>query len=178
MQVAITCQSPEADMSARDHAPSFTTSFTVDRSPLEVFAAVSDVRAWWLEQIEGDPTQVGAEFGFSVPGVHRSRLQVTELDPGERVVWRVLENSMSFVQDQSEWVGTDIRFDLAAVDGGTAVRFTHVGLTPEDQCYDVCSHAWAMYLEGSLRRLLTTGQGSPSSNPDEERLQEAPADPG
>lgn len=162
-------------MSAQSHAPSFTTSFTVDRSPQEVSAAVIDVRAWWLEQIEGDPTAVGNEFGFSVPGVHRSRLRVTELVPGERVVWRVLDNHMSFVEDQSEWIGTDIRFDLTPVDSGTEVRFAHVGLSAEDQCFDVCSSAWTMYVDGSLRRLITTGQGSPSSNPGEERLQEAPA---
>jgi hypothetical protein len=152
-------------------AQGYTTSFVVDRSPREVSDAVTDVRAWWLEQIEGDPTEVGNEFGFSVPGVHRSRLRVTELVPGERVVWRVVDNHMDFVEDQSEWIDTEIRFDLTAVDGGTELRFTHVGLGPADECYGVCSNAWGMYVNGSLRRLVTTGRGAPGSNPDEERLQ-------
>ena len=153
-------------------AQSHTSSFTVDRSPREVSDAVTDVRAWWLQQIEGDPTAVGNEFGFTVPGVHRSRMRVTELVPGERVVWRVLDNHMSFVEDQSEWIGTEIRFDIERVGGATELRFTHVGLSPADQCYDVCSNAWASYIGGSLRRLVTTGEGAPSSNPDEERLAE------
>jgi hypothetical protein len=159
-------------MSDQSRTPSFATSFSVDRPAGEVFAAVNDVRSWWLEQIEGDPAEVGDEFGFTVEGVHRCLLRVTELVPGERVVWRVVDNHMTFVEDQSEWIGTEIRFDIERVGGATELRFTHVGLSPADQCYDVCSNAWASYIGGSLRRLVTTGEGAPSSNPDEERLAE------
>ena len=38
---------------------------------------------------------------------------MTELVLGKRVVWRVLENDMSFVDDKSEWVGNEIVFDIA-----------------------------------------------------------------
>jgi uncharacterized protein YndB with AHSA1/START domain len=151
---------------------SWTTSFTVDRTPGAVYEAITDVRSWWLEQIEGDTQQVGDEFSFQVPGVHRSRLRVTELVPGERVVWRVLDNHMSFVADQSEWIGTEIRFELSAVGGATELRFTHEGLVPGYECFDVCSNAWGSYIGGSLRDLVTTGRGNPSSNPDETRLQD------
>ena len=40
----------------------YTTSFTVDRSPREAYAAVIDPRAWWSEEIKGLTDQVGAEF--------------------------------------------------------------------------------------------------------------------
>lgn len=33
-------------------------------------------------------------------------------------------------------------------------------------CYDVCSDAWGGYITGSLRDLITTGEGQP--NPSEE----------
>lgn len=31
----------------------FTASFSVDRSPEEVFVAIQNVRGWWSENIEG-----------------------------------------------------------------------------------------------------------------------------
>ena len=34
--------------------PSFSTSFTVARTPDEVFDAVTDVRGWWMTTIDGD----------------------------------------------------------------------------------------------------------------------------
>lgn len=41
--------------------------------------------------------------------------------------------------------------------------FTHEGLVPDYECYGMCSNAWGTYINGSLRRLITTGKGSPNS---------------
>lgn len=153
---------------------SFTTTFTVDRSPREVFDGINDVRAWWSQEVEGPTDVQGESFVFRVKDLHRSRIEVTELVPGERVVWTVLENYMNFVEDQTEWPGTQIRFDLSERDGGTDVRFTHVGLLPDHECYDVCSTAWSYYLRDSLPNLITEGAGRPEGQPDDALRAPAP----
>ena len=146
---------------------SYTTTFTVEQNPYDVYRAINDVRGWWEETMVGRTHEVNDEFVHWVPGVHFARIRVDELLPGKRVVWRVLDNWMSFIDDQSEWKGTQVRFDIAATDGGTEVRFTHVGLTPADECFDVCRDAWGVYVTDSLRSLIATGVGKPSTNPDE-----------
>ena len=82
-------------------------------------------------------------------------------------MWTVLENYMSFVEDQTEWVDTQIRFDLTERDGGTEVTFTHVGLLADHECYEVCSKAWTYYLTESLPNLVTTGAGRPEGEPED-----------
>lgn len=144
---------------------SFTTSFVVDRAPEHVFDAVTDVRSWWMTKIDGDTRAVSDEFSFRVPGVHYCRMRVTELVPGEKVVWQVVDNHMTFIGDQSEWMGTEIRFELTGRDGGTELRFTHDGLVPTYECFDICRNAWTFYVGDSLRSLTETGEGKPS-NPD------------
>lgn len=67
-----------------------------------------------------------------------------------------------WVSEQAEWRGTEIRFDLSEAEGGTQVRFTHVGLLQEHECFDVCANAWGGYIGGSLKKLITTGKGSPN----------------
>ena len=146
---------------------SYTTSFTVDRPAVEVFDAINDVRSWWNEDITGEADAVGAEFTHLVKDIHRARIQVTELVPGKRVAWRVLDNWMSFIQDQREWKDTEIRFDLSERDGATEVRFTHVGLVPDYECFDVCNTAWGHYIGDSLRSLIATGEGHPNASPGE-----------
>jgi hypothetical protein len=42
----------------------YTTCFTVDQSPKEVFEAINKVRGWWSEQIDGSTDTLGAEFKF------------------------------------------------------------------------------------------------------------------
>lgn len=146
---------------------SYTTTIVVDSRPDQAFNAINNARDWWETTIAGPTHQVGDEFTHWVPGVHYARIRVEELVPGQTVAWRVLDNWMSFIDDQREWKGTQIRFDIGERDGRTEVRFTHVGLVPAWACYDVCRDAWGMYVRDSLRSLIETGKGMPSSNPDE-----------
>jgi uncharacterized protein YndB with AHSA1/START domain len=139
-------------------AASFTTSFTVDQSPETVFAAIVDPRAWWSGEIDGDTRKLGDVFTYRYKDLHYSRQQVTELIPGKRVAWRVLEATLNFVEDKAEWAGTTITFDIARKGDKTDVMFTHVGLKPAVECYDTCSDAWTSLIRGSLRELIETGR--------------------
>jgi hypothetical protein len=42
----------------------YTTSFTVDQSPEEVFDSINNVRGWWSEEIDGSTDKLGAEFKY------------------------------------------------------------------------------------------------------------------
>jgi len=141
---------------------SYTTSFTVDRSPDVVFAAINNVRGWWSGEIDGDTDRLGAEFEYRYQHLHRSRQRITELVPGKKVVWHVLDAYLDFVDDKTEWKGTDIVFEIVPKGKKTEVRFTHVGLAPAIECYDMCSNAWGSYIKGSLRDLILTGTGQPN----------------
>jgi hypothetical protein len=141
---------------------SFTTSFTVDQTPDVAFAAINNVRGWWSEAIEGPTDKVGGEFDYHYQDIHRCRIRVTELVPGKKVAWLVLDNYFSFTNDETEWKDTDIVFDISRSGGRTEVRLTHHGLTPEYECYDACSQGWGTYINSSLRNLIETGKGEPN----------------
>jgi Activator of Hsp90 ATPase homolog 1-like protein len=155
-----------AQGSNQNQSPHYTLTFTVEQSPDTVFDAINNPRAWWSEAIDGITDEVGALFTYRYGDAHRTRFRITELVPGKRVVWHVLDNYFDFVSDQTEWRGTDVVFDIERKGDKTDVRFTHVGLVREFECYDVCSDAWSTYIRGSLRSLITMGQGQP--NPLEE----------
>ena len=148
-------------------AENYSAVFSVERSPQEAFAAINDVGGWWSEDVEGVTDQVGGEFVHRYKDVHRCTVRVTELVPGRKVVWRVLDNYFNFIEDQSEWKDTEVVFEISEKDGGGAeVRFTHVGLVPQYECYDVCTNAWDGYIRGSLPSFINTGKGHPNPKED------------
>ena len=140
----------------------FATTITIDRSPEEVFDAINDVRAWWSGEIEGRSDKLGAEFTYKYQDLHLSSQRITELVPGKKVVWHVLDSRLNFVKDKTEWKDTDIVFEITKKDDQTELRFTHVGLVPVFECYGDCSGAWGFYVNDSLRSLITTGRGQPN----------------
>lgn len=146
----------------------FTTSFTVDQSPEEVFAAVNNVRGWWSEEIEGETDRLGAEFRFHYKDLHRSAHKITEFVPGKRVVWHTTDSSINFVRNRSEWQDTDVVFEISRKGDKTELRFTHVGLVSALECYVDCSGGWSFYINDSLRGLITTGKGQPEKIEEEE----------
>lgn len=141
----------------------FTTTILVDQTPKEAFNAINNVRGWWSENIKGSTGKLGAEWTYRYKDIHFCKIKVTELVPGKRIVWRVLDNRFNFTEDTNEWKDTDIIFEILKKGDKTEVRFTHRGLVPEYECFDVCSNAWGSYINGSLRSLMTIGKGNPNS---------------
>ena len=139
-----------------------TLTLAVDQTPEEVFAAVTNVRGWWSQSLEGASAKVGDEFTYRYKDVHRSTHRVIEAVPGETVAWRTLDADLAFAKDRKEWVDTEVRFEIARRGDKTELRFTHVGLTPQVECFEACSRGWTYFVCESLRALITTGKGKPN----------------
>ena len=140
----------------------FTTTLLVDQTPQEAFHAINNVRGWWSEEIEGSTDKLNDEFTYHYQDVHRCKMKLIEVIPGKKVVWLVVDNYFNFTKDKSEWKGTKISFDISKKKNKTQLHFTHVGLVPEYECFDICSNAWGQYIHDSLRNLITTGKGQPN----------------
>ncbi|MEO5892521.1 MAG: SRPBCC domain-containing protein [Ferruginibacter sp.] len=142
--------------------PDFTTTILVDQPPNEVFNAINNVRGWWSEEIDGSTEKLNDEFSYHYQDVHRCKMKLVEVVPDKKVVWLVLANYFNFTEDKSEWTGTKIIFEINELDNKTQLHFTHQGLVPDYECFDICKNAWTQYLQVSLFELITTGTGKPN----------------
>lgn len=140
----------------------FSTTLVVDQTPKEAFHAINNVRGWWSEEIEGSTDKLNDEFNYHYEDLHRCKMKITELIPNEKVVWLVMDNYFNFTKDKTEWKGTKVVFEIVKRDGKTQIRFTHQGLVPQYECYEICRDAWTTYIQQSLRSLMVTGQGQPN----------------
>ena len=145
----------------------------IKASPADVYAAlatVDGVAGWWTRETTGE-SRVGGVItvrfldhgaGGQEPARERGRmeLEVTRLESGKAVGWRVTAGP-------PEWIGTEVTFTLAPADGQTLVLFGHRHWREATEFTAHCSMKWATFLL-SLKQLAETGTGRPS--PDDVKI--------
>lgn len=141
----------------------YTHSFTVAATPEAVYEAITRVTDWWTIHADGRTEAQGDAFVVRFGDVHRTKQRITEAQRGKRMVWHVTESYLPWLQDREEWKGTDIVFDIASTGNGTRLTVTHVGLTPQVECYAQCEKGWDFFIGHSLFKLITEGAGVPDT---------------
>jgi len=141
----------------------FTATILVDQTPEEAFAAINNVRGWWTGNlgVEGSTDKLNDEFTYVYEPYHYSKQKATELIPGKKVVWLVTDSQLNFIEQKDEWTNTEIVFEITPHDNQTEVKFTHIGLVPDGECYNDCSNAWGGYIKNSLFKLISEGAAAP-----------------
>lgn len=117
-------------------------------------ATVDGIRDWFSRDADLDSRAGGSgEIRFA----ERTRvikLEVEELEPPARIVWKVLSAAMP------TWANTNVEFKLDADGAGTLLHFAQRGFLEVDDFFAMSATAWASFLF-SLKQYLETGQGMP-----------------
>ncbi len=126
-----------------------------DATPDTVFDALTTVdglAGWWTDDTSGS-SGIGdvLEFRFPVGGFD---MEVVELRPAEKVVWKVVDGP-------AEWIGTIIEWDLRREGDYTIVLFRHRGWKEPVEFMYHCSSKWGTFLM-SMKSMIETGAGAPA----------------
>jgi hypothetical protein len=126
----------------------------------QIEKAISNVAAWWTENVKGSAGKLNDEFTVYF-GETFVKFRITEYVSEEIIVWTVTDCHLHWLNDKTEWTNTHIVWELSKKDGQTQVDMTHLGLRPQVECYDTCVKGWDQYVKMSLFELLNTGKGKP-----------------
>src|SRR3954447_6044029 len=133
----------------------FTAVLNLPASPDDVaaiFTSAAGVSRWW-GPTEGDGS-VGGTLTTSFGDYGLNAMRVVEVGP-TRVVWESVAPERRATAHMREWLGTRLQFDIAPADGGTQLRFQHVGLNPQLECWDECFAGWTHFM-ASIQALAET----------------------
>lgn len=110
--------------------------------------------AWWTTQVRAGDAAVGAQLEFTFRGSFAPRMEIAELDPPVRVVWKGIGG-------HDAWGETAIRFELDPAGEETVLRFWHrMGPERSEDAIAGATFIWGYYLD-SLRLFCETGTGKP-----------------
>ncbi|HEY2347953.1 MAG TPA: SRPBCC domain-containing protein, partial [Puia sp.] len=61
-------------------------------------------------------------------------------------------------KDKQEWTNTKMIFEIKVNGDKTIIDFTHKGLVPEKECYDLVEKGWTMIIKDYLYNYITNGK--------------------
>lgn len=140
----------------------YTKKLTVPVSDEKLFKSILNIPLWWSEMFEGTANAPGDRFTVRFgPSVHKTSL-VEEIIPYRRITWNVVDAYVNIpeLHDKTEWIGTKIIWEISPAETGCELKFTHMGLTPDVECYTICENGWNNFLQ-SLIAYTTSGTGTP-----------------
>jgi hypothetical protein len=138
----------------------YHATILVYSTPSEAFQGICRVGDWWTVNFSGNAEKKGDEF-FVPFGETSAQFVVTEIIPGKKIKWHVLDCNLHFLKNKKEWKGTDILWEIRALKDATEIQMTHIGLKPGIECFEDCTRGWNHYVKGSLAGLLNEGKGVP-----------------
>ncbi|MGH7532809.1 MAG: SRPBCC domain-containing protein [Gemmatimonadales bacterium] len=138
----------------------YRCEITAPVSANNAFDAIGRVSDWWAKNFEGRAQRLDDVFTVRW-GETFVTFRITAIVPNAKVVWTVTDCYLGFLQDKTEWTGTEAVWELTEKGNATTIRFAHLGLVPAIECYEACTKGWDQYVTGSLLELLTSGSGQP-----------------
>lgn len=128
-----------------------------DCSSETLFEAITQRLELWWGKTDTPVFKVSDEFKTSF-GKAFWKFKIKEFESNTNVVWECIDGQPEF---EHEWVGTTLHWLISSEGEKTKLSFTHVGLTPSFECYDVCAPTWDMFLCKSLKSFVEMGKGMP-----------------
>jgi hypothetical protein len=141
---------------------SYSQTIRTKASPDIIFDKIENVSEWWAKDFEGKSNKVGDIFTIRFEKGDTFTIKVVEIDTNKKIVWEVISANQAWVKEPTEWVGTNIVWDIITGNNVSEIHFTHIGLVPELECYGTCQVAWNYLMQKSLAELLNTGKGLPA----------------
>ena len=139
----------------------YQATIAVSQTAHEAFTAINNVSNWWTENLKGHSEKLNDVFTVDFGDNNFVTHKLIEVIPDKKVMWLVTDCYLSWFNDKTEWNDTKMSFEISTKGNSTEINFTHVGLVPEVECYDMCVKGWDQYVKGSLFKLITEGKGQP-----------------
>ena len=136
----------------------------VNASAEDAMKKISQINLWWRKDFLGSAEQMHDKF--TVPFGEPSYVDfvVSEFIPDKKVTWKVTDCYLPWFKDKKEWNNTEVVFQLSEgnghTNGKTKIDFTHIGLIPEVECYEVCEKGWNGHIN-TLEKFINEGKGLP-----------------
>ena len=136
----------------------YTASIMASASKEEAYIAITEHMSDWWTSMSGKFLSIGDQAKTDFGGKSYWSFEATTLDKPERI--ELTCHDANHIHEglsdniRTEWLGTKLIFEIAEEDRKTRIEFTHEGLVPELECFEVCKAGWDHFFLESLKSYL------------------------
>lgn len=133
-------------------------TITVKVTPMRVFEALTrEMSKWWTNMTSvvdkiGDKTTAkfedGTTWSFEVVNLEQNKLIELRCYDANHI------HPVTTPEMRTEWKNTVLRFEIIDKGESTDVHFTHIGLTSEVNCYEICNSGWDHFFGSAFKSYL------------------------
>lgn len=137
----------------------YQRTITCDVSKAKAYKVITEEMSNWWSQMTAPFLKVGDKSKIDFGGSSYWVFEASKLEDSELVELICCEANhlVEGMGDQilTEWLHTLLRFEIVSNENITNIIFTHLGLTTDLHCYDICKSGWDYYLTESLKDYLS-----------------------
>lgn len=138
----------------------YTATIQVNANAKEAFQKISNVGDWWAKTFKGKASHKGDHFSVRF-GETTVDFDIKEAIPDKKIVWHVSDCYLHWLKDKTEWTGTEVVWEISSENNHSEIKMTHVGLTPDVECFKDCQKGWNEHVKSSLVKLINENKGQP-----------------
>ncbi|WP_299114571.1 SRPBCC domain-containing protein [uncultured Winogradskyella sp.] len=119
----------------------------------QVFRALTeDIHLWW-SNTSNTFQKEGGQFTIHFENGYWWTFKIIEFIPNTELIWKCIDGEPDF---NKEWIGHILHWQIVEGTSETTINFHQAGLTPDIECYDICSTTWDMFITEKLKLHLQT----------------------
>jgi hypothetical protein len=135
-------------------------TITVNASAEEAMKRIGQVNLWWAKKVKGKSENLNDKFTVDF-GKTYVDFKISELVPNKKIVWKVTDCYLDWLDTKKEWNTTEVVFEISERKKKAQIDFMHVGLVPGAECYEDCEVGWNEHVGDSLVKFINEGKGMP-----------------
>lgn len=137
----------------------YENTITVNVTPHQVFYALTKEMSNWWTPMSSKVDKVGDKATAKFEDGTTWSFEVISLEENKLVEFRCYEanhiHPATTPDMRTEWQNTILRFEISNKGKDTSIHFTHIGLTPEINCYEICNSGWNHFFGSAFKNYLS-----------------------
>jgi hypothetical protein len=136
----------------------YTKQLEVSANAKRVFFALSDKLDLWWGKVRDSTFEANGYFTIQFENSYWWTFKVIEFLPYQEIIWKCFEGEPEF---NKEWIGHILHCKIKEINNTkTIINFHQIGLTPDINCYEICTNTWERILVENLKSFLNTEESN------------------